>query len=146
MAQTALVSLEGEPLKKTPRQMVEEFMVAFEHNPDEALCHKLIREETAEVAEAVCNLLKEFCDLIYVVEQANSKGFFHTLDPQTLANVASLMKWYAPVFSEGQLADAFERVHASNMSKLVDGKPIRREDGKVLKGPNYKAPDLMDLV
>jgi len=37
----------------------------------------------------------------------------------------------------------FEQVHASNMSKLgEDGKPIRREDGKVLKGPNYAPPDL----
>ena len=33
------------------------------------------------------------------------------------------------------------------MSKLgEDGKPIRREDGKVLKGPNYKEPDLTDLA
>lgn len=35
----------------------------------------------------------------------------------------------------------FEAIHASNMSKLgEDGKPIYREDGKVLKGPNYKKP------
>jgi hypothetical protein len=33
------------------------------------------------------------------------------------------------------------------MSKLDDdGKPIYREDGKVLKGPNYVPPDLSDLV
>jgi hypothetical protein len=33
------------------------------------------------------------------------------------------------------------------MSKLDDdGKPIYREDGKVLKGPHYEAPDLTDLV
>jgi hypothetical protein len=33
------------------------------------------------------------------------------------------------------------------MSKLDDnGKPIKREDGKVMKGPNYKAPDLTDLL
>jgi len=39
------------------------------------------------------------------------------------------------------------RVHVSNMSKLgPDGKPIRREDGKVLKGPNYQPPTLTDLV
>ena len=43
--------------------------------------------------------------------------------------------------------EAFRRVHASNMSKLgKDGKPIRRVDGKVLKGPNYFEPDLSDLV
>jgi len=36
----------------------------------------------------------------------------------------------------------FGEVHKSNMSKLVDGKPLKREDGKVLKGPNYSPPDL----
>ena len=37
----------------------------------------------------------------------------------------------------------FKEVHRSNMSKLgKDGKPIYREDGKVLKGPNYSEPDL----
>ena len=37
----------------------------------------------------------------------------------------------------------FKEVHDSNMSKLgEDGKPIYREDGKVLKGPNYRSPDL----
>lgn len=37
---------------------------------------------------------------------------------------------------------AYDEVHRSNMSKLgEDGKPVRREDGKVLKGPNYKPVD-----
>lgn len=37
----------------------------------------------------------------------------------------------------------FREVQRSNMSKLgEDGKPIYREDGKVLKGPNYSEPDL----
>jgi len=41
------------------------------------------------------------------------------------------------------LEEVFYEVHKSNMSKLgEDGKPIYREDGKVLKGPNYKEPDL----
>ena len=43
--------------------------------------------------------------------------------------------------------NAFERVHQSNMSKLDDeGKPIYREDGKVIKSKNYKEPYLDDLV
>lgn len=38
---------------------------------------------------------------------------------------------------------AFDEVHRSNMSKLgSDGLPIRRADGKVLKGPNYSKPNL----
>ena len=42
---------------------------------------------------------------------------------------------------------ALERIHESNMSKLdEDGKPIKRDDGKVLKGPNYRTPTLTDLI
>ena len=41
----------------------------------------------------------------------------------------------------------FNEVHRSNMSKLgEDGKPIFREDGKVLKGPNYTEPDLQSMI
>ena len=44
------------------------------------------------------------------------------------------------------LEESFNRVHTSNMSKLVDGKPLKREDGKFLKGPNYQPPHLEDLA
>tara|TARA_B100000085_G_scaffold275680_1_gene293855 strand:+ start:236 stop:643 length:408 start_codon:yes stop_codon:yes gene_type:complete len=45
------------------------------------------------------------------------------------------------------LDEAMTRVYESNMSKLDDnGKPIYRTDGKVLKGPNYQAPDLSVCV
>jgi len=65
--------------------------------------------------------LKELADLVYVCYQ-----------------YAENMGWF--------LDEALNRVHLSNMSKLdEDGKPIYREDGKVLKGPNYKPPDLSDL-
>lgn len=38
-------------------------------------------------------------------------------------------------------------VHRSNMSKLgEDGKPIRREDGKVLKGPHFTPPDIASIL
>ena len=41
------------------------------------------------------------------------------------------------------LDECFREVQRSNMSKLgEDGKPIYREDGKVLKGPNYSEPNL----
>ena len=66
--------------------------------------------------------LKELADLVYVCFQ-----------------YAENMEW--------DLETALDRVHKSNMSKLgLDGKPIRRNDGKVLKGPNYKPPVLTDLV
>lgn len=40
------------------------------------------------------------------------------------------------------LEAGFDEVHASNMSKFVDGKAVKNELGKVIKGPNYWAPDL----
>jgi len=78
----------------------------------------LFRDNPVFPAEA----LKELADLVYVAYQ-----------------YAANMGW--------DLDEALNRVHLSNMSKLDDeGKPIYREDGKVLKGPNYKPPTLTDLI
>jgi predicted HAD superfamily Cof-like phosphohydrolase len=45
------------------------------------------------------------------------------------------------------IEDVFAEIQDSNMSKLgVDGKPIYREDGKVMKGPNYRRPDLKQFL
>ena len=94
---------------------------------------KIIVEEFKEFLEAEGMLfmhgrnhqehaLKELADLVYVCYQ-----------------YAENMGWF--------LDEALNRVHESNMSKLdEDGNPIYREDGKVLKGPNYKPPNLSDLI
>lgn len=43
--------------------------------------------------------------------------------------------------------EMFDEVHRSNMSKLgPDGKPIYREDGKILKGPKYSKPNLVPIL
>jgi len=45
------------------------------------------------------------------------------------------------------LDKCFKEVHSSNMSKLDrDGRPIYREDGKILKGPDYFEPNLEKIV
>ena len=45
------------------------------------------------------------------------------------------------------LDECYKEVHRSNMSKLgADGKPIYREDGKILKGPDYFHPNLKDIL
>jgi hypothetical protein len=73
-------------------------------------------------SEFPTNCLKELADLVYVCYQ-----------------YAANMGW--------NLDEAMHRVHLSNMSKLDEyGKPIYREDGKVLKGPRYSPPNLEDLV
>ena len=44
------------------------------------------------------------------------------------------------------LDDVFAEVHRSNMAKLVDGKVIRREDGKVQKPEGWTAPDIRSVL
>jgi predicted HAD superfamily Cof-like phosphohydrolase len=45
-----------------------------------------------------------------------------------------------------KIEEVFDAIQESNMSKLnKDGKPIYREDGKVLKGPNYFKPDIKNI-
>ena len=46
-----------------------------------------------------------------------------------------------------KIEEVFNEIQKSNMSKLgADGKPIFREDGKVLKGPNYFKPDIKTIL
>ena len=44
------------------------------------------------------------------------------------------------------LDKVFEEVHRSNMAKLVDGKPLKREDGKVIKPVGWTAPDIAGVL
>ena len=46
-----------------------------------------------------------------------------------------------------KIEEVFEEIQRSNMSKLgADGKPIYREDGKVMKGPNYFKPNIEEIL
>lgn len=92
----------------------------------------LIVEEYREVIEAFVeydetdqatkeHLLKELADLVFVCFQA-----------------AANMGW--------NLDKAMKSVFDSNMTKLVNGSPIRNETGKVMKGPFYSPPDLTSLI
>ena len=46
-----------------------------------------------------------------------------------------------------KIEEVFEEIQRSNMSKLgQDGKPIYREDGKVMKGPNYFKPNIKEIL
>jgi len=114
---------------------VAEFMRTFGQDVEEEptwtsvsnLRYRLIYEELGELREALDNrdiveVADALTDLLYVVYGAGH-SFGINLDK------------------------CFEEVHNSNMSKLgEDGKPIRREDGKVLKGPNFREPNLKDLL
>ena len=46
-----------------------------------------------------------------------------------------------------KIEEVFNEIQQSNMSKLgADGNPIYREDGKVMKGPNYFKPDISSIL
>jgi predicted HAD superfamily Cof-like phosphohydrolase len=46
-----------------------------------------------------------------------------------------------------KIEEVFNEIQRSNMSKLgEDGNPIYREDGKVLKGPNYFKPNIANII
>ncbi|WP_299060165.1 nucleoside triphosphate pyrophosphohydrolase family protein [uncultured Polaribacter sp.] len=48
---------------------------------------------------------------------------------------------------QDKIEEVFNEIQRSNMSKLgEDGKPIYREDGKVLKGPNYFKPNIASIL
>ena len=47
---------------------------------------------------------------------------------------------------EDKIEDIFDEIHKSNLSKLEDGKVLRREDGKVLKGKNYFKPNIKAIL
>lgn len=99
------------------------------------LQHLLIQEEWNEFDEAFD---REFVNLDQVADNQ-----VHQL--KELSDLVFVCYQYAAARG-WDLDIAMNRVFESNMSKLVDGKPLRREDGKVLKGPNYQPPVLDDLI
>lgn len=123
--------------KLTPLEMVREFHITYglpvaetaEHPSDDRikLRRDLISEEYWEFDRAVekndlVNIAQELADLLYVV--------------------------YGAAIEYGiPLDEVVAEVHRANMSKLDDdGSVLRREDGKVLKGPKYKAPELEKIL
>ena len=63
-----------------------------------------------------------------------------------LQNIVNLCFAHASAYGYN-LVEVVREIHRSNMSKLgEDGRPIYREDGKILKGPNYFKPDLAKVL
>ena len=89
---------------------------------------KLLREEVEEYAEAaragdMVEVLDALADIGYILAGTIiNHGMQHIYD------------------------DALNEVHRSNMAKSVDGKVIRREDGKVLKPEGWQPPQLAQFL
>jgi len=122
---------------RTNNELVQDFMWIFGQTVRKelgwpgvdvaALRIELIDEELNELREAtgkqdLVGIADALTDLLYVVYGA---GHAYGIN----------------------LDNCFAEVHRSNMSKLDDeSQPIYREDGKVLKGPNYSPPDLGQII
>lgn len=126
---------------------VNEFHKAFNHPVDKELSapeiafrHKLIFEEYNELKEEMAAAMTDVAMYGMISTKTKERLLKEMADLQyVLSGLAVAMGLPLQV--------AFTRVHKSNMSKLgEDGKPVYREDGKVLKGANYSPPDLEDLV
>ena len=93
------------------------------------LRYKLMREENEEYLEAANNN-----DLVEVADALGDMLYIlcGTIIEHGLQN---------------KIEEVFEEIQRSNMSKLgEDGQPIYREDGKVLKGPNYFKPNIETIL
>lgn len=100
--------------------------------PDEKtirLRHRLMQEENDEYLEAALNNNTEL-----VADALGDK--LYILCGTILAHGL-----------QHKIEEVFFEIHRSNMSKLgPDGKPIYREDGKVMKGPDYFLPDIKAIL
>ena len=104
---------------------------------------KLLLEETKEAIDAMAVLQVE----LMRGRKPTDEQWGHLL--KELADVQYVLSGTVISFSKlpHELDTAFNRVHSSNLNKLdSNGKPVYSEDGKVLKGPNYKTPNLIDLL
>lgn len=92
---------------------------------------------------------EEYYEVMSACEECDAKSFNIGSKIELLKELSDLVFvcYQMAAYLGLDLDEAMRRVFESNMSKLGDdGKPLRREDGKVLKGPNYQPPDLSDLV
>jgi predicted HAD superfamily Cof-like phosphohydrolase len=98
-------------------------------NAEYDLRHTLMKEENDEYLEACYNKS--------LVEIADALG------DQLYILCGTILKHGMQHIIE----DVFNEIQSSNMSKLgEDGKPVLREDGKILKGPGYYRPDISKFI
>ena len=99
-------------------------------NPDIVnLRHRLMQEENDEYLEACRNN-----DLTQIADALGDKMYI----------------LFGTIIAHGlqyKIEEVFDEIHRSNMSKLDDnGKPIYREDGKIMKSKNYFLPEIAEIL
>jgi predicted HAD superfamily Cof-like phosphohydrolase len=115
--------------------------------------HKAFGLDVSEVQKADLGLDKNM--LRYKLMREENEEYLEAASQGDLVEVADalgdmLYILCGTIISHGmqhKIEEVFEEIHRSNMSKLDEnGKPIYREDGKVLKGPHYFKPELKKII
>lgn len=106
----------GQPIRTTPELNI----------PEKLMRLALVTEEAEEYDEAV-----ETDDLVEIAD--------------ALADIVYVA--YGAAISHGiDLDEILKEVQRSNLSKLENGKVLRREDGKILKGKDFSEPDIATIL
>ena len=101
------------------------------------------------------NLDDSIVELRYRLMQEENNEYLEAARRKDLVEIADALgdKLYilcGTILAHGlqdKIVEVFNEIQKSNMSKLsIDGKPVIREDGKILKGPNYFKPNIKDIL
>jgi len=132
---------------RSRESMVAEFHKCMGHQVDAPFLLSEVELRERLVAEEFDELIDELVDLqIDIMRHGEPRKENLENLLKEMADLQYVLSGLAVTFGLN-LEVAFNRVHASNMSKLDDrGFPVRDDAGKILKGPNYLPPTLDDLV
>jgi predicted HAD superfamily Cof-like phosphohydrolase len=131
----------------------QRFMVSFGQttngeDPEQfRLYSDLVHEEGKELSEALMEL-QSLTDVDHDArDQTHANKLLHATAHLTKETIDCIVVLVGLLNSMGvNGSKAWQAVYDSNMSKLEDGKPVYRADGKVLKGKDYRPPDMVKVV
>lgn len=130
----------------TREEKVRQFLIAAGKAPYNPALPVMDGSMVSGVKEEAFELIDAIWDYHIACEESNPTAMKVTREnlAKELADaqyVISNIAWYFDIPMDA----AFNRVHNSNMTKVVDGKITFRHDGKILKPDTYEAPDMKGL-
>lgn len=105
--------------------------------------------------EPIANIPQETYELRHLLMKEENEEYLQACKEGNLTEIADALGDMMYILAgtilkhglQHKIEEVFEEIQRSNMSKLgEDGKPILREDGKILKGPNYFKPNIDKIL
>ena len=99
-----------------------------------------VGEQDTAAFEGMTDLAEMFKGTKFALASQNNDALLDSLVDQIVTAIGvAHMKGF-------DIEGALHEVSRSNNSKFVDGKPIFNENGKIMKGPHYVAPNLTQFL